>query len=147
MHVSHLGAFFKGSDTRLGVFYPHHTLIAIFPGIDRAETAKQQLRGAGFSEDEVVAASGGDLVELVHEESARSGLFGYLVTELSRFLNTEATYTDHDLARAKRGAALLAVHCGCERTKNAAWRLVAPTEPLAARYYALDGIEHLAGEV
>jgi hypothetical protein len=147
MHMSHLGAFFKGSDTRLGVFYPQRTLIAIFPSIDRAETAKQQLRGAGYSEDEVVAASGADLVELVHEESAKSGLFGHLITELSRFLATEATYTDRDLARAKRGAAVLAVHCGCERTKNNAWRLLAPMEPLAARYYALDGIEHLAGEV
>lgn len=145
--MSHLGAFFKGSDTSLGVFYPQHTLIAIFPNIDRAETARQKLRGAGFSEDEVVAASGDDLVDLVHEESAKSGLFGYLINELSRFLDTEATYTDRDLARAKRGAAVLAVHCADERTKKAAWRLVAPTEPMAARYYALSGIEHLAGEV
>lgn len=145
--MSHLGAFFKGSDTSLGVFYPQHTLIAIFPNIDRAFVAKQKLRGAGFSEDEVVAESGGDLVDLVQEESAKSGLFGYLITELSRFLDTEATYTDRDVARAKQGAAVLAVHCADERTKNAAWRLVAPTEPVAARYYALSGIEHLAGDV
>src|SRR3984957_5059356 len=121
MHVSHLGAFFKGSDTSLGVFYPQHTLIAIFPNIDGACAAKQELRGAGFSDEEVVAESGDDLVELVHEESAKSGLFGYLITELSRFLNTEATYTDQDVACAKRGAAVLAVHCEDDRAKNAAW--------------------------
>ena len=66
--------------------------------------------------------------------------------ELSRFLHTEAVYTDRDLARARRGAAVLAIQCPDERTKNAAWNAIAPTDPLAARYYAISGIEHLAGE-
>lgn len=33
-----------------------------------------------------------------------------------------------------------------ERTKKAAWLLIAPSDPFVARYYALSGIEHLAGE-
>jgi len=144
--MSQLAEFFKGSDTRLGVFYPEHALLAIFPNFEEAQKAKTKLRGVGFSEEEAVAAYGDDLTELVHQESARSGLLGTVMTELSRFLHTEAVYTDRDLARARRGAAVLAVVCPDERTKNAAWRAIATMNPLAARYYAADGIEHLAGE-
>jgi hypothetical protein len=144
--MSQLATFFNGSDTRLGVFYPEHALIAIFRDIEQAQTAKGKLRSAGFSDDEVLAVSGLDLVDLVHEESARNGLFGYMMTGLSRFLDTEASYTDRDLTYAKQGAAVLAVHCPDERTKKAAWNLIAPTDPLVARYYAISGIEHLAGE-
>jgi hypothetical protein len=144
--MSRLATFFKGADTRLGVFYPDHALIAIFPDIKRAQNAKGKLCGAGFSDDEALVAPGTDLIDLVHEESERSGVLGYLMKKVSRFLHTEAAYTDHDLMYAKRGGAVLAVHCPDERAKKAAWRLIAPTDPLAARHYSISGIEHLAGE-
>jgi hypothetical protein len=144
--MSQLGTFFHGTDTRLGVFYPEHSLIAIFPDLGQAGAAKSKLRGAGFSDHEVLAVSGADLADLVREESAKNGALGYLTKELSRFLHTEAVYTDHDLMYARRGAAVLAVHCPDERTKKVAWSIIAPTSPLTARHYSLSGIEHLAGE-
>jgi hypothetical protein len=144
--MSLLAAFFKGADTRLGVFYPNHTLIAIFPNIKRAQSAKGKLCGAGFSDDEALVAPGADLIDLVQEESARGGVLGYLIKKVSRFLHTEVVYTDHDLMHAKQGAAVLAVHCPDERTRKTAWRLIAPTDPLTARHYSISGIEHLAGE-
>jgi hypothetical protein len=144
--MSRLAAFFKGADTRLGVFYPDHALIAIFTNIKGAQNAKGKLSGAGFSDDEALVAPGSDLIDLVDEESARSGVLGYLMKTVSHFFHTEAVYTDHDLMYAKQGAAVLAVHCPDERTKNAVWRLIAPTDPLVARHYSICGIEHLAGE-
>jgi hypothetical protein len=144
--MSQLAKFFDGSDTLLGVFYPEHFLIAIFPNIERAKTAKSKLRAAGFSDEEALVTPGADLVDLIREESSRYGLLGYVIRELSRCLHTEAVYTDHDLKYATRGAAVLAVHCLDPRTKNAAWRFIAPTAPLTARYYSFSGIEHLAGE-
>ena len=144
--MSRLAAFFKGADTRLGVFYPDHALIAIFANIKGAQNAKGKLSGAGFSDDEALVAPGSDLIDLVDEESARSGVLGYLMKTVSHFFHTEAVYTDHDLMYAKQGAAVLAVHCPDERTKNAVWRLIAPTDPLVARHYSIGGIEHLAGE-
>jgi hypothetical protein len=36
VHMSQLATFFNGSDTRLGVFYPEHFLIAIFPDVEQA---------------------------------------------------------------------------------------------------------------
>jgi hypothetical protein len=144
--MSRLAAFFNGADTHLGVFYPDHALIAIFPDVKRAQNAKGKLCGAGFSDDEALVAPGADLIDLIHEESARSGVLGYLMKTISRFFNTEVVYTDHDLTYAKQGAAVLAVHCPDERTKKTAWHLIAPTDPLTARHYGISGIEHLAGE-
>jgi hypothetical protein len=65
---------------------------------------------------------------------------------VSHFFHTEAVYTDYDLLYAKQGAAVIAVHCQDERTKNAVWPLIAPTDPLVARHYSIGGIEHFAGE-
>ena len=144
--MSQLATFFKGADTRLGVFYPDHALIAIFPNIKLAQNAKGKLGVAGFSDDEALVVPGADLIDLVHEESARGGALGYLTKKVSRFLHTEVAYTDHDLICAKRGAAVLAVHCRDERTKKTAWHLIESTDPLAARYYTIGGIEHLVGE-
>jgi hypothetical protein len=146
IRMSQLAAFFNGADTRLGVFYPDHALIAIFPNIKRAQNAKGKLSGAGFSDNEALVAPGADFIDLVKEESARGGVLGYLIKKVSRFLHTEVVYTDHDLMYARRGAAVLAVHCPNERTKKTVWRLIAPTDPLTARYYSISGIEHLAGE-
>jgi hypothetical protein len=131
--MSRLATFFNGADTRLGVFYPDHALIAIFPNINRAQSAKGKLCGAGFSDDEALVVPGADLIDLVHEESARGGVLGYVTKKVSRFLHTEVAYTDHDLMYAKRGAAVLAVHCPDARTKKTAWHLIASTDPLAAR--------------
>jgi hypothetical protein len=79
IRMSRLDAFFKGADTRLGVFYPDHALIAIFTNIKEAQNAKGKLCGAGFSDDEALVAPGSDLIDLVDEESARSGVLGYLM--------------------------------------------------------------------
>jgi hypothetical protein len=141
--MSQLSAFFKGSDTQLGVFYPEHYIVATFDSIDRANGAAATLRRAGFSEDEVIAVSGQDLVNLMNEEMTPLGV---VMTAISRFLDTEAHYSDRDVKDAKHGAATLAVYCAHDRTKRSAWKLIAPTAPIRARYYAFSGVEHLAGE-
>jgi hypothetical protein len=144
--MSQLATFFHGQDTKLGVFYPTHYLIAIFSSLEQALAAERQLRGLGFSGDEVIAVPGFDLEDLVREEASEGGVSGYLMREFSRFLHTEAAYTDVDLKQAGRGAAFLAVHCPDESAKQAVWIALGPAEPIAARYYAAGGIEHLAGE-
>ena len=66
--------------------------------------------------------------------------------ELSRFLDTEASYHDRDLTQAKHGAAVLAVQRRDERAKKAAWLLIALQIHWLPANYPLSGIEHLAGE-
>ena len=142
--MSTLKGFFKESDTQLGVFYPKHYLIAVFRHLATAEQAVAKLRLAGFAEDEAIAVAGEDVLELTKEESGPGSV---LMQAASRFFATEQVSHDRDLDLAARGAAFVAVHCPLPKTKDEAWKVVATEAPLAARYYASDGIDHLAGDV
>lgn len=141
--MSKLKEFFKESDTQLGVFYPRHYLIAAFRDIESARQAVTKLRLGGFSEDEATAVPGADVLDLEKEES---GPGSSLMQAMSRFFATEQVSHDDDLRLAQLGAAFVAVHCPVAKTKDEAWKLIAGERPLAARYYAPDGIEHLAGD-
>ena len=141
--MSTLKEFFKESDTQLGVFYPKHYLIAVFPDFKTAQQGVAKLRLSGFAEDEVIAVAGEDVIELTKEESGPGSL---LMQAASRFFATEQVSHDSDLHLAERGAAFVAVHCPAAQAKNQAWKVLKAEGPWAARYYANDGIEHLAGD-
>jgi tellurite resistance protein len=141
--MSLLTGFFKESDTQLGVFYPNHYLLAVFRNLETARQVVDKLRLAGFADNEVIAAEGQDFIELAKEET---GLGGFLMQALSRFFATEQKSHDSDLDMAQHGAAFVAAYCPTEKTKQEAWNVLQPENPLAARYYANDGIDHLAGD-
>jgi hypothetical protein len=140
--MSTLKEFFKESDTQLGVFYPKHYLIAVFRHFKTAQQAVAKLRLAGFA-DEAIAVAGEDVLQLTKEET---GPGSFLMQAVSRFFATEQASHDSDLQLAAQGAAFVAVHCPLEKTKHEAWRVLEAEGPLAARYYANDGIDHLAGD-
>jgi len=141
--MSRLSVFFKDADTKLGIFYPNHYLVAVFRNMAAAGLAANKLRVAGFASDEVIATDGAEVLRLAQEET---GLGSVLMQSLSRFFATEQVYTDHDVEHARHGAGFLAVHCPTELTKAEAWRLIQPEDPVDARYYGSDGIDHLAGD-
>jgi hypothetical protein len=138
-----LSSFFKESDTKLGIFYPNHYLIAVFSDHAAAQHAASKLRMAGFAQDDVIATGGAEVIELAKSES---GVGSFLMQGLSRFFATEQIYTDHDLDHARHGAGFLAVHCPTVALKKEAWEILQPEDPLDARYYGGGGIEHLAGD-
>jgi hypothetical protein len=143
--MSRLMSFFKHSDTVWGIFYPKHYVLAAYSRIEDAEHAKDALKRAGWSDEDVIAVPGKEVVQFAEDDLMEHGLWGLLMTELSRLLDTEVTYADRDLAAAKNGASFLAVHCPTEDDKNQAWKVLEPTEPIVARYYHLGGIDHLVG--
>jgi hypothetical protein len=142
-----LTAFFKGSDTEFGIFYPKDYLIAIFPETAAADHAVLTLRNSGFVEEDVIAVSGVDVLEFAEEHLKKDGLWSALMQKVSRLIGTEERYTDHDLKLASEGAAFVAVYCPTEELKNEAWQTLEQDAPLAARHYTNLGIEHLKGEV
>ena len=144
--MSRLSAFFKDADSELGVLYPRHHIIAVFPSLSEADGAKAELKNAGCTDEDVITVSGEEMLQFVEEHSRKVGLSGAVMTGLSRIIGTEAEYTDKDVAEAKKGAAFLAVHCRTKENKTEVWKLLEARHPLLARYYSLGGIEHLAGE-
>ena len=144
--MSQLSTFFKGADVEFGVFYPKHCLLAAFENLADAQSAKEDLTHAGFAREDVACVSGEEVVRFAEDHLMKDGLWGVMMTELSRAIGTEAVYADKDLAAARTGAAFVAVHCPTDEAKIAAWKSLEPTHPIVARYYSFGGIEHLAGE-
>ena len=144
--MSRLSTFFNNADVEFGVFYPKHCLLALFDNIAEADRAKEGLAQARGVGDGAIAVSGEEVVRFAEDHLLKDGLWGVMMTELSRLFGTEALYADRDLAAAKKGAAFLAVHCPSEAVKTEVWKSLEPRHPVAARYYSFGGIEHLAGE-
>ena len=144
--MNRLSTFFKGADTHFGVFYPRHYLLASFPNRAEADRATEKLRFAGCGDEDVISVSGEEVVHFAEDHCLKDGLWGALMTQLSRMFGTEAVYADNDLAMAKKGAAFIAVHCPTEQIKTDVWRLIETIHPLVARYYQFGGIEHFVGE-
>ena len=144
--MSRLSSFFDGADVEFGVFYPKHCLLAAFENLTDAQAAKLKLTQAGFAAEDVVCVSGEEVVRFAEDHLLKDGLWGAMMTELSRTFGTEAVYADKDLAAARKGAAFVAVHCPTDEVKSEAWKALEPTHPIVARYYSFGGIEHLTGE-
>jgi hypothetical protein len=144
--MTRLSAFFHGSETHLGVFYPEHYLLAVFSSFPEADQALRKFLHASGRQGAAIAVPGAEVILFAEEHSWKQGLWGWIMTSISRAFGTEAVYADRDLDMARRGAALLAVHCPTRTDKNNAWNCLQSTHPLAARYYAFGGLEHLAGD-
>jgi hypothetical protein len=136
-------SFFKESDSRLGVFYPEHYIIATFRTPELTQQAAQALRGAGFSEDDVSAIPASGILEFFEEFRAQAGPWAGVMTMLSRAFGTEQVFADADVASARAGAGFLAVYSPSEDDKSRIHALLTPFEPVAMHWYSAGGIECL----
>jgi hypothetical protein len=142
-----LTTFFKGADTKFGIFYPTDYLVAVFPNMTSARCAEKALGLSGFLDADVITVPGEEVVRFADEHLKHCSLWGMLMQQLSRMFATEEVYTDHDLQLAAAGSPFLAAYCPDEKRKQQAWVLIAPFEPLVARHYKLTSVEHFKGEL
>lgn len=140
---SNLRNFFNVSDTSFGVFYPKKFIVAILPSFESAKGAEGALRDAGFTPDEVLAATGVEMLRFFEDLRVRAGLWGGLMEALSLALGTEATFVVQDAAEARAGAAFLAVYDPRDAETEHICKLVAPWRPISMRRYAAGSIETL----
>ncbi len=141
--MSQLATLFKESDTRLGVFYPKKYIIATFPSFGAALKAHDALMRAGFKEEELRAVPGSEVLEFFEEVREHTGIWGDFMTQLSRFIGTEAAFVDNDVELAQRGAGFVAVYCEDEPESRRIHDLMLPFEPLAMQWYLSGAIRSL----
>jgi hypothetical protein len=143
--MTHLAEFFRESHTVLGVFYPLHYLVAVFPNIEKARHAVRDLVFTGFPAGQAGAFEGKEFLEMERDEAH---VWNALTKALSRTIDGEQVATDEMVNRAAHGAGLVMVHCPDEETKNRVWELIEKADPIEALYYTRMGIDHLkAAEV
>jgi hypothetical protein len=138
--MNELSTLFKGSETWLGVFYPKKHIIATFPSLENAISARYILRTAGFRSDEVRAVSGEEMLHFFRDLRLRTGLLGDLMTEFSRLIGTEAIFFDRDVWEARHGAGFLAVPCLSELQANRIRELLTPLDPSAMQWYRMGAV-------
>ena len=141
--ASSLRKFFNVSDTAFGIFYPKRFIVASLPSFDSARGAERALLEAGFTRDEVLAATGVEMLQFFEDLRLRAGLWGGLMEALSLALGTEATFVVQDSEQARAGAAFLAIYDPREAETEHICKLIAPWRPISMRRYATGSIETL----
>lgn len=138
--MSELAEFFREGRSVLGVFYPLHYMIAVFPDVAKARHAARDLAFNGFPADEAAAFEGKEFVEM---ESEKTSLWGFFMKAISRSMTSEQNVTDHLIDFAQDGRAFLMVHCPDVASKERAWEIVEKEDPIAAHYYTRGYVDHL----
>ena len=86
-----------------------------------------------------------DLLDYFDEIHEHSGVWGSLMTELSRLIGTEAAFEDKDARQARHGAGFVGkvAHCSTEVEAERIRKIVQPFEPLAMQWYWSGAIRSL----
>ena len=140
---SRLARLLQGSRTLLGIFYPKYFIVAVFRSFEAAQSAAQALHTADFGEDELLAVSGGEMLQHLKNVRARSGLWTGLATELSRVLDTQANLVDREVELAGAGAGFLLAYAPDEPLEARISEMVKPFGPVAMVWYHPYYIRHL----
>jgi len=72
-----------------------------------------------------------------------AGLWGTLMTEASRFIDTEARLLDRDVGQVRLGAGFLAVYAPLESGADHICEIVRPFAPLSMNWYLPAGVRSL----
>ena len=141
--MSAFTTFFKESDASLGVFYPKHYIIATFPEYSAAKDSYQALRKIGYCEDDVMVATGQEMLEYFKHLREEAGVMGAAMRPVSRFFGTEGLFSEHDVEHAKVGCGFLAVHSLTEQETEKIAETVKPFAPSSMEWYLSSGIQSL----
>ncbi|MEO5657664.1 MAG: hypothetical protein ABIO65_02310 [Nitrospiria bacterium] len=140
---SYLWGFFSTADISFGVFYPKGHIMAVFPSFQAAKEAETVMLNEGFGGQEVMAIHSDDMLQFLDELRLHAGLWGVLMSELSRMFGTEEIFVLHDIRKADQGAGFLAVFCPLDSDGEHIPELLAPFGPLSMQRYMASGIRSL----
>ncbi|MEO8100026.1 MAG: hypothetical protein ABI811_20165 [Acidobacteriota bacterium] len=140
---SYLWGFFSTADISFGVFYPKGHIMAVFPSFQAAKEAETVMLNEGFGGQEVMAIHSDDMLQFLDELRLHAGLWGILMSELSRMFGTEEIFVLHDIRKAGQGAGFLAVFCPLDSDGDHIPELLVSFGPLSMQRYMTSGIRSL----
>lgn len=125
----------KDGDTSFGTFYPKHYVLAAYPDDATAGRAGDALRAAGFAADDVVSASGAEVVARSEAETAHQGALTRLREQWSRLYTDGSAESKRLLDLAGQGAAFVLAYAPEEDQTNRAAAALRPLGPEVLRYF------------
>ena len=134
---------FKDSASSFGSFYPTNYVLAVFEHNADAAQAGDKLRSAGFAADDVIVASGKEVVE--HEKIAKSeqGIFARLGEQWSRLYTDESADANALIEFARKGAAFVLVYAPEDADTTRAGDVLRAHHPPVLRKYGKLAITEL----
>ena len=128
-------ADFKHGDTEFGIFYPRDYVLSVFPDATDADRAVAALLAAGFTTDDLVVASGADVLEYSREMRADRGLFSRFEHFVANFYGDEASLADELVRLAERGHTFVAIHAPDDAVTTEVSETVRPFTPVVLRKF------------
>ena len=128
-------ADFRGGDTEFGIFYPTGYLLAVFADASRADRATAALRAAGFGTDDLVVATGAEVLAYSRALRGDRGLFARFERFLADLLGEEATLADELVSLAERGHTFVAVRAPDEAATTRSAGAVRALAPVVLRKF------------
>jgi hypothetical protein len=135
--------FFQGTDVHFGIFYPKQHVVAVFTSFESAQAGYRALSAAGFQPWEMIAVPGEEVRVFLEELREQRTVWDYLVSEISRILDTEVTLIDRYSHWARTGAGFLVAYSSTEEDAEAISRLLKPFDPMAMHWFMAGYIRHL----
>ena len=128
-------ADFKGGDTSFGIFYPTGYVLSVFPDKGQADRAVTALVAAGFANDDLVVATGAEVLVYSGELRGDLGLFSRFERFVAGLFGDEATLADELVGLAERGHAFVAIHAPDDAATKRAAEAVREFEPVVLRKF------------
>jgi hypothetical protein len=126
---------FKGGQASFGIFYPTGYVLSVFQNDANADKAAAALGRAGFTPDDMVPASGMDMLAFSNELRAVHGLFIAFERFLSERLGDEANAANELVDLADSGNAFLAVYAPDNATTARVADCARAFEPVVMRKF------------
>jgi hypothetical protein len=128
-------ADFKGGDTQFGIFYPTGYVLSVFPDVAHADRAVAALLATGFTTDDLVVATGAEVLVYSGELRADPGLFSRFERFVADLFGGEATLADELVGLAERGHAFVAIHAPDDAATTRAAEAVRAFAPVVLRKF------------
>ena len=128
-------ADFKGGDTSFGIFYPTGYVLSVFPDAADADRAVAALRAAGFATDDLVVATGAEVLTYSAELRGDPGLFTRFERFVARVFGDEATLADELVKLAESGHTFVAIHAPDDAATRRAAEAVHAFGPVVLRKF------------
>ena len=125
----------KESETSFGTFYPKNYVLAVFPDDATAARAGDALRGAGFAGDDVIVASGAQVLAHDATLNENEGWFTRLREQWAKLYTDASAGTQRLLEMARAGSAFVLAYAPEDDQQTRAADALRPLDPQWMLHY------------
>lgn len=128
-------ADFKHGDSEFGIFYPTGYMLSVFPDAADADRAVTTLLDGGFKADDLVIASGQDVLAYSREMRADPGLVSRFEQLVSSLYGDEGSLAGELVGLAEQGHTFVAVHAPDDAVTTRVSEALRPFAPVVLRKF------------